>query len=62
MSAQLRGAQQAYGAAMLRAEHLRNARDEQVRRDLAAGVRQREVMDDTGLSRARVDQIRRETR
>jgi len=62
MSAELRKAQQAYGAALLAAERLRAARDAQVRADLAAGFRQREVMDDTGLSRGRVDQIRRGTR
>lgn len=62
MSVELRRAQQAYGASLLETERLRAARDAQVRADLAAGVRQREIMDDTGLSRGRVDQIRRGTR
>ncbi len=41
---------------------LRSTRDDRIREALAAGVRQREIMDDTGLSRGRVDQIRRGTR
>ncbi len=62
MSAALRKAQRAYDAGLARAEVLRDARDEQLRRDLADGMRQRETMTITGLSRARVDQIRRGTR
>ncbi len=62
MSAELRKAQRAYEAGLARAEQLREARDEQIRADLAARVPHKDVMAETGLSRGRVDQIRRGTR
>ncbi len=62
MSAALRKAQHAYEAALVRAKTSREARDEQIRSDLAAKVPHKEIMGETGLSRGRVDQIRRGVR
>ncbi len=62
MSAALRKAQRAYETGLARAEQLREARDEQIRADLAVKVPHKEIMGETGLSRGRVDQIRRGVR
>ena len=58
----VRVAQRKLDDALDDAARLRSIRDGHIREALAAGVRQREIMDDTGLSRGRVDQIRRGTR
>ncbi len=40
----------------------RLARDEQIRKELAAGIPHKQIMDATGLSRARLAQIKKGTR
>lgn len=62
MSAELRDAQRAYLNAHEAMRAARAARDNAVRRELADGMSQRDIMAETGLSRSRVDQIRRGTR
>lgn len=60
--ADLRKAQRAYDATHKRDEAARRERDRVLVAELAAGTRHREIMAATGLSRARLTQIKRETR
>jgi len=62
LSETLAAAQRAYTEAVAIAERLREARDTAILFDLADRVLQKEIMETTGLSRARIDQIRRGTR
>lgn len=60
--ADLRKAQRAYDAIHERDEAARRERDRVLVAELAAGMKQAEIMAVTGLSRARLAQIKRGTR
>jgi hypothetical protein len=60
--ADLRKAQRAYDAIAERYEAARRERDRVLVAELAAGTKQADIMAATGLSRARLAQIKRGTR
>lgn len=59
---ELRKLQRAYDAGLARTEQLRKARDAGIVAALDERMRQADIMRSTGLSRARVTQIKRGTR